>query len=188
MFLVDRVLVSGRLFTSFFHCDPARCLGACCVQGDGRVPLEAAEAEALHRRQADVAALLDPAAVAVMNRGGGPAVNRPGEGASTPLWPAGGCLYARRSGPGRACWCLLEELEPPAKPVSCRLYPVRVLRRGPFEMLVYHRWDICAGAEALGRRLGTRLFRFARSGLVQRYGAGFYNRLEAQARLILPGK
>lgn len=184
MFLVDRVLVSGRLFSTFFQCDPGWCGGACCVRGEGRVPLEQAEAEALDARRDEIAAALDgPGAELVRLRGMAEA--EPGRGFSVPLRPGGGCVYACRSGEGRAWWCLLEGLSPPLKPLSCRLYPVRVMKRGPFEMLVYHRWDVCAGAEDYGRRLGTRLFRFVRGGLTARYGAGFYNRLEAQARLIL---
>ena len=47
MIQIDDKIVSTDLLTEKFCCDPSRCKGACCVEGNAGAPLEAVEIEIL---------------------------------------------------------------------------------------------------------------------------------------------
>lgn len=68
------------------------------------------------------------------------------------------------------------------KPISCRLYPIRVQRfPGGGQALNYHRWNICSDAVAKGRREGVRVFEFLREPLTEAFGPDFWDALRAAA-------
>lgn len=68
------------------------------------------------------------------------------------------------------------------KPISCRLYPIRVQRfPGGGQALNYHRWNICSDAVAKGRREGIRVFEFLREPLTEAFGPDFWDALRAAA-------
>ena len=68
------------------------------------------------------------------------------------------------------------------KPISCRLYPIRVQRfPGGGQALNYHRWNICSDAVAKGRREGIRVFEFLREPLTDAFGPDFWDALRAAA-------
>ena len=68
------------------------------------------------------------------------------------------------------------------KPISCRLYPIRVQRfSGGGQALNYHRWNICSDAVAKGRREGIRVFEFLREPLTEAFGPDFWDALRAAA-------
>ena len=49
MIQIDDKIVSTDLLTEKFCCDPSRCKGACCVEGNAGALLEAEEIEILER-------------------------------------------------------------------------------------------------------------------------------------------
>mgnify|MGYP002627100930 CR=1 FL=1 len=65
-----------------------------------------------------------------------------------------------------------------AKPISCRLYPIRasVLRNG-LTALNLHRWEICRCAFEKGRREKVRVYQFLKDPLTDAYGEDFYAEL-----------
>ena len=68
------------------------------------------------------------------------------------------------------------------KPISCRLYPIRVqCFPGGGQALNYHRWNICSDAVAKGRREGIRVFEFLREPLTEAFGPDFWDALRAAA-------
>ena len=72
-----------------------------------------------------------------------------------------------------------------AKPISCRLYPIRVHTfpdgsRG----LNLHRWDICRDAFRKGKKEGVRVYQFLKKPLIDAFGPDFYEALEEAARTI----
>ena len=51
MIEIEDKIVSTELLTEPFCCDPARCKGMCCVEGDAGAPLEIEEAERLEQKE-----------------------------------------------------------------------------------------------------------------------------------------
>ena len=72
------------------------------------------------------------------------------------------------------------------KPVSCSLYPIRITKMpGGGLALNLHRWTICKSAFEKGRRERIRAYEFLRGPLERRFGAEFYEALDAAAKHIL---
>ena len=66
------------------------------------------------------------------------------------------------------------------KPISCRLYPIRVSRlSNGMIALNLHRWNICSCAFAKGKKEGIPVFRFLQKPLTDAFGEDFYAALEA---------
>lgn len=85
------------------------------------------------------------------------------------------------------CLCALEKayragaISQDVKPISCRLYPVRVKEYDGFTAVNLHRWKICRPAEKLGARLGIRAYEFLKGPLIARFGQEWYDELELTA-------
>ena len=72
------------------------------------------------------------------------------------------------------------------KPISCSLYPIRVVRLGGGRIgLNLHRWDICRCAFEKGRREGIRVYEFLRGPLTEAFGEEFYSALSAAAKICI---
>ena len=66
------------------------------------------------------------------------------------------------------------------KPISCHLYPIRVVRFSNGTLgLNYHRWEVCRPAVACGRRAGIPVYKALREPIIRRFGEEFYKALEA---------
>ena len=107
----------------------------------------------------------------------------------TPLLRGGEeCAYTRFEGDN--CLCAVERAHSAGqcrfvKPISCRLYPIRVSTfRNGTRALNLHRWDICRCAFEKGRNEGIRVYEFLKKPLTDAFGEGFYDALEAAARLV----
>lgn len=95
------------------------------------------------------------------------------------------CVFSYRDEDG-VCKCAIEKAYREGrtefyKPISCHLYPVRLTRYEGFTAVNYHRWEVCACAERLGRKVGMPVYRFLREPLIRRFGAEWYEELEAAA-------
>ncbi len=76
---------------------------------------------------------------------------------------------------GGMCLCAIEKACRQGKidflkPASCHLYTLRLTEYAKFTAVNYHRWKICKPAEALGRKLGFRLYQFLKGPLTSRVG------------------
>ena len=71
------------------------------------------------------------------------------------------------------------------KPISCHLYPIRVTeeKSANFEALNYDQWDICFAACELGKKKQLSIYQFVKEAIVRKYGAEFYEELDAAARV-----
>ena len=63
------------------------------------------------------------------------------------------------------------------KPVSCHLYPIRVDSYDDFKAVNYHEWEICNCAVALGKEVGTPLYKYLKEPLIRKFGTKWYNEL-----------
>ena len=189
MVIVQDKLVSDEVLKEAFVCDLEACKGACCWEGDYGAPLEAEEVSVLERILDSIAPFLLPEAVALL-REQGVYADYEDQGPGTPLMPNGACAYMTLDETGKAQCGIEQAFRAGAtdfrKPISCHLYPIRIRKghKGVFEALNYDRWEICSAACRLGKKLKVPVYQFLREALIRKYGAAFYEELEAAAHFL----
>ncbi len=189
MIIVQDKMVSDDLVEAQFACNLSACKGACCWEGDAGAPLEPAELPVLEAIYERVKPFLSPAGVAALETRG--LYERYDDEWGTTLVDNGPCAYMTL-GPGGIAQCGIETAWKAGaidfqKPISCHLYPVRVSRNEElgFEALNYHRWDICSAACARGAAEQIPVYQFVKDAIVRKYGAEFYEELDAVAGFLL---
>lgn len=188
MLQIKDTLVSLDLAERYFCCDLDACHGACCIEGDAGAPITRQEYERLSEVVPIVADDLTPAGRREISESGVGYIDCEGDLVTTIV---GGrecafCTYA----PGGMCLCAIEKAYREGrtdfrKPQSCHLYPVRIKRYPTFTAVNYHRWKICKPAEALGRKLGIRLYEFLKEPLTEAFGSEWYDELALTCREYL---
>lgn len=191
MLQIQNTLVSLDLIERFFVCDLDACLGACCIEGDAGAPLAPGEEERIEAVVPEVEEELSPAAKRAI-REEGAAYTDPDGDRVTQIVDGRDCVYTCYA-PGGKCLCALEcafreGRIPQVKPISCRLYPVRLKEYDGFTAVNFHRWKICRPAETLGRKLNIRAYEFLREPLIARFGQEWYDELSLTAREYLKSK
>ena len=79
----------------------------------------------------------------------------------------------------------MEGRTPFRKPISCHLYPIRLMRFSNGTVgLNYHRWSVCAPARRCGAKLGIPVYKALREPIVRRFGEEFYRALEAAEEFL----
>lgn len=188
MLQIQNTLVSLDLIERYFVCDLDACLGQCCIDGDAGAPLLREEAERIEAVLPEVEADLAPRALEAIREEGASYIDPDGD-LVTQIVDGRDCVYTCYA-PGGKCLCALEKAYrqgriPDVKPISCRLYPVRLKEYDGFTAVNLHRWKICRPAEALGRKLGVRAYEFLKGPLSARFGKEWYDELELTAREYL---
>ncbi|MBQ9309259.1 MAG: DUF3109 family protein [Bacteroidales bacterium] len=182
MVQIGDVLVSEDVVNEFFACDYAVCKGACCIVGDSGAPLEESEIDGLERDFPAFSPLMPEVGRKAAEDSGFFAIDRDGD-MVTPLVPGSEecafCCFEDGN-----CLCAIEKAGK-VKPISCALYPIRVKKfKGGGMALNLHRWDICRCAFERGKRDGIRAYQFLKGPLTRRFGADFYEALDAAAQHI----
>lgn len=192
MLQIQDTLVSLDLIERFFVCDLDACLGACCIDGDEGAPVTKEESERIAEVLDIVEPMMSPAAVREVREKGVDYLDREGDRV-TALVNGCECAFTTREANGM-CLCALEKalragtLDRDVKPISCRLYPVRLKEYDGFTAVNLHRWKICRPAEKLGRKLGVRAYEFLKGPLVARFGQEWYDELDFTAKEYLRQK
>lgn len=189
--MVGDILVSDEVVEKKFICNLHACKGACCWEGDLGAPLDRDELPILESIFPDIKPFLSPAGIAVLESTG-LYTEYPENGTwGTPLIDKGPCAYLTFDALG-AAHCGIERawvagVTPFRKPLSCHLYPIRVEKNEElgFEALNYDTWDICQAACLLGEEKQVPVFVFLKEPLIRKYGAAFYQELEAAAACFL---
>lgn len=175
---IGDILVSEDVVTEYFACDYEICKGRCCIEGDSGAPMEDDETGYVERHYPEYSSLMSGAGKAAVAAKGFFEVDRDGD-IVTPL-VEGSCECAfSHFLPGGHCLCAIERCGL-SKPISCKLYPIRVTRHaGGSCSLNVHHWDICKDAFEKGRREGIKVYQFLKGPLTEAYGEDFYKALEA---------
>jgi len=184
---IGDILVSSELVTEYFCCDYATCKGACCIAGDSGAPLDEAEAEILEREYDNYKELMSAEGRSRIDEVGFFEIDRDGDVVTPLLGNSEECAYTRFE--GESCWCAIERANMAGKcrfvkPISCRLYPIRVLNlSNGTKALNLHRWDICKCAFEKGRAEKVLAYQFLKGPIEAAFGADFYAALDAAAAL-----
>ena len=187
MIEIDDKIVSADLLRECFACDLSQCRGICCVEGNAGAPLEADEVDILEREYEAYRPYMTAEGIEAVERQGFMVVDADGD-YTTPLVNDAECAYARNENGVTLCaiekaW--LEGKTPFRKPISCHLYPIRLVHFSNGSIgLNYHRWSVCEPARRCGRKLGIPVYRALREPIIRRFGEEFYRALEAADELL----
>ncbi len=185
--MIDNTLVSDAFLQASFVCDLPQCKGDCCVSGDAGAPLEEDEISLLEDYLDVFAPYMLPEGVEVVRKDGVFDYDEAGN-MVTPLIDGRACAFAGFHENGTS-FCAIEKAFLAGKlafrkPISCHLYPVRLVQKDGFIHVTYHQWSICVPAVRKGNREQVPLFRFLREPLTRKFGQDWYQRLLKEVQKI----
>jgi hypothetical protein len=177
MFVIEEIVVEDTVARTQFHCDLARCKGACCtVEGGRGAPLldhEVLELEAVlpHVRKYLSADHLN----VVENKGifEGP----PGDMVTT-CFNHQACVFVMMDDGIAKCaieYAFFRGEVRWRKPLSCHLFPIRIRHFGG-SILYLEEFSECAPAIEKGKHESRPLYDFLKEALVRAYGAEWYKK------------
>ena len=184
MFQLGKTIVSEDIIEKDFVCNLAACKGACCIDGEAGAPLEEKELKILMDVFPKVKPLLREEGVKAIEEQG---LFTMDEGEyETPLIDGKDCAYVIFDD-NKTAKCGIEEaynkkLIDWRKPISCHLYPVRIMNYSEFDAVNYHKWPICNDACALGKELQVPVYKFVKEALIRKFGKNWYLELEKVAK------
>ncbi len=188
MIAIDNVLLSDKIISEQFVCDLTKCKGACCVDGDAGAPLDRKELK-------EIDAVFD-AVYPYLNEESKKEIELQGRfiydkefGWVTPTIKSKVCVYGIIDDAG-IVKCAIEQAYLDGKvswkkPISCHLFPIiaKKSKDGITEYANYEpREDHCKAACSLGKKLKVPVYEFLKEPLVRKFGAEFYEALEATAQ------
>lgn len=187
MIAIDNVLVSDQLVKEQFVCDLHSCKGACCVDGDAGAPLNKNELKHIDEVFDKVVPYLNEESKAELDKQGRYVYDKE-FGWVTPTIKSKICVYGIVDKNG-IVKCGIEQAFIDGKikwkkPISCHLFPVIVTKSkdGVTEFANYEpREDNCKAACALGKKLKVPVYQFLKEPLIRKFGAAFYDALDATA-------
>ena len=175
-------LISEDLFEKRFVCDLNACKGACCVAGESGAPLEQEEADLLKELWPRIKPYIPEKGRQAIEAHGVSEIDDDGDLVTTLVEGRKECAFTVFDERGIAL-CGVEKAWkdgaiPFRKPLSCHLYPIRVVKLAEHDGLNYHKWPICKPACTCGAKLDVPVFRFLKDALTRQYGAEWYAELE----------
>ena len=173
-------MVSDDIKDVEFVCNLEKCKGACCVEGDLGAPLEEDELDVMKEIQEKVAPYLSKEGQRELKKQGPYILDEDGD-YSTPTIGGKECAYAIYD-EKRILKCGIEQAYLDGKisfqkPISCHLYPIRIIKKKTLEAVNYHKWNICSPACSYGKELQVPLYKFLKTPLIRKYGEEWYNEL-----------
>ncbi len=175
-------LISEDLFEKRFVCDLNACKGECCVAGESGAPLDQHEADLLKELLPKIRPFIPEKGQRAIDAHGVSEVDDDGDLVTTLVEGRGECAFTVFDEKGIAL-CGVERAwkagaVPFRKPLSCHLYPIRVVKLKEHDGLNYHKWPICKPACTCGAKLDVPVYRFLKDALVRAYGQEWYDELD----------
>ncbi len=180
MVSIGSVLVEKDLLKAFFSCDLHECRGACCVEGELGAPLSPDEALQLKELPEELLRMLPEKGLRYLRRHGSVEVYQ-------------GVQYTRTV-ENKECvftcvrdgitFCAIEIAHREGilgfdKPISCRLFPIRVRKKFGLDYLVYEQHLMCRAARKAGGECKVQLIDYVTSALESLYGRDWVLDLKA---------
>lgn len=184
---IGDILISSEILTEHFCCNYEECRGACCIVGDSGAPLQEEEISQLERDYDSFKEWMSEDGRRKVAQCGFFEVDTDSDLVTPLIDGSEACAYSRFEDGN--CLCAVERCHSAGrcrfvKPISCRLYPVRVKKfSNGLTGLNLHRWEICRGAFEKGRKEGVKVYQFLEGPLTDAFGKDFYKELCDLARL-----
>lgn len=188
MIAIDHVLLSDKILSEQFVCDLSKCKGACCVDGDAGAPLDKAELKNIDDVFDAVIPYLNQESITEIERQGRYVYDQE-FGWVTPTINSRICVYGIVDQQG-IVKCGIEQAYLDGKvswkkPISCHLFPV-IVKKSSDAITEYANYepreDHCKAACSLGKKLKVPVYQFLKEPLVRKFGAEFYDALDATAQ------
>ncbi len=188
MFQLGKTIVSEDIIEKDFVCNLNACKGKCCIDGEAGAPLEESELQILLDIYPKVKPFLRKEGIAAIEDQG-LFITTEGEYETT-LIDGKDCAYVIFDEKNTAK-CGIEEAYNKGeikwkKPISCHLYPVRIMEYSEFSAVNYHSWPICDDACTLGKELQVPVYKFVKEALIRKFGKDWYAELETVAENYKP--
>ncbi|HRG22205.1 MAG TPA: DUF3109 family protein, partial [Saprospiraceae bacterium] len=132
MIAIDNVLVSEDIVEKHFICNLDACKGACCWEGDYGAPMTQKEADEFEKNKEKILPFMDEAGKEYLLKNPTSKYYKAVKMLGTPLLRNKRCVFLTFDEKGFGL-CGIEKAYkegalPFNKPVSCHLYPIRVLK------------------------------------------------------------
>ena len=190
MIILGDKLISEDIFEVKFCCDLEICKGICCIEGDSGAPLAKNELEKLEKNFGKIKEYLSEKNIKAVEKQGFGVLDEERD-LGTPLVNHAECAYVTHCGNKSFCayeTAFIAGKTKWKKPISCHLYPIRVVQIGPYKALKYHYWDICDCALKLGKQKNIAVYQFLEEPLIRAFGEEFYSQLCEAAKLYFEKK
>lgn len=192
MIEIENKLISDEILEAEFVCDLDKCKGGCCVDGDTGAPITLEEAEKIKELYPKIKPYLTPRAIQLIEEEG--THEKDGEyGLVTPTLNGGICAYGYYDEKG-IVKCAIEKLYLEGgsdfkKPISCHLFPIRIIETSEMDLLNYEpRKKLCSPACKLGKALKVPVYKFLKEAITRKYGEEFFESLDATAKYKIESK
>lgn len=183
MIIIDNVIVTDEFLNARFSCQLARCKGECCIAGDAGAPLEPDEVGIIEENIDEIKPFMRPEGIEAIEQND--IYDYDDEGNMvTQLVNNEECAFVYFHENGTAL-CAIEKAYYEGKidfwkPISCHLYPIRLVEKDGFIYVNYHEWSVCVPAKRHGEKEGIPLYKFLKQPIIRRFGEEWYDRLVAQ--------
>ncbi|WP_167599196.1 DUF3109 family protein [Chlorobaculum sp. 24CR] len=178
--LVDRAVLEAR-----FCCNLDLCHGACCVEGELGAPIDEPEANYLEASVEPLRPMLPERNLRYIRRHDCTEIYQ--GNLYTKTIEGQECVFVYHEN-GKAL-CAVETAWrngqlPGTKPLSCRLFPIRVRKKFGLDYLVYEQHAMCRDARRQGAERNVMLIDYVKAPLVEKYGDEWYMSLKEFAASI----
>lgn len=188
MIVIDNILISDEVLQKHFVCDLQKCKGGCCVDGDAGAPITEEEMEKLNQTFNIIEPYLTTEGKKMIQQIGRYQYNK-FFGWVTPTISSGMCVYGYTDMSG-IVKCTIEQAYNDKKidwkkPISCHLFPIKIThsKNDKYTFVNYEgRATLCTPACKLGASLKIPVYIFLKESLIRKFGASFYEALEATAK------
>lgn len=185
---IENTLVSDEIFERKFVCDLNACKGACCVEGDSGAPLENEELQVLKDIYKTVKPYIPATGIESIEKQGVYVIDSDGDYV-TPLVEGKHCAYTYFEGSSNIAKCAIEKAFLKGKvsfkkPISCHLYPIRVVKTSEYELLNYNDWSLCKAACVHGEKLKVAVIDFLKEPIIRKFGQEYFNHLKEAEKLL----
>jgi hypothetical protein len=181
MIAVQGILVSEDLLEEKFICDLLQCKGACCIEGESGAPVTQEEITAIEENWEQYKSYLDAEGIAAAEQQRFGVVDEDGEWVTPLIGKHGRCAYSLIENGIAKCGLEQAYIDGKTqwrKPISCFLYPARIMKLHDTWAVNYHRWNICKPACECGSQKGVKVYQFLKAPLIQQFGEDWYRDLE----------
>lgn len=181
MLIIDGIFMPRFLLTARFGCRYSECKGACCVEGERGAPILETEIERIATHWPEILSGLHADAIQQVESDGFYEGNA-GDRATVCTGGSGRCVFAIPDADGMIS-CSLETLSdrkkiPTLRPLSCRLFPLRIRSCNGLAIIDYEIWEPCRKSW----HCETYLLDFCREALIEKFGVSWIEKLDC-ARL-----